>query len=300
MFLLGIAQVMVEQKAGSGELTISADGAPSLAGRSDSLHPIVDARLAGARADVLLPAPLAAQLRLLRLARAHLLVVVPAVLARQADALGGIRGGRRRLLWRERRRPGRLLLAVQIPPLTARAPGAGPAGIRAQKVCSGVWVGGTYFSQRVRARRQGSPGNIPQTPVGGMYTPPIQTPYKQRVRRVPSSGAGSFLGTPPGSPGCAQDETPSRVPPWAAEQPRLQALAVGDASVSRTPTPNLDLQGVQAQIDSAHYHAAQAAKETLLQIFPSVDLEVVQWVLEANEGDLGRSIEALLEMSSGE
>ncbi|KAJ7281391.1 hypothetical protein C8J57DRAFT_74492 [Mycena rebaudengoi] len=156
-----------------------------------------------------------------------------------------------------------------------------------------------YDTQSLPGSRSGSPGNIPQTPVGGMYTPPIQTPYKQRVRRVPSSGAGSFLGTPPGSPGYAQDETPSRVPPWAAEQPRLQALAVGDA-VSRTPTPNLDLQGVQAQIDSAHYHAAQAAKETLLQIFPSVDPEVVQWVLEANEGDLGRSIEALLEMGSGE
>ena len=27
--------------------------------------------------------------------------------------------------------------------------------------------------------------------------------------------------------------------------------------------------------------------------------EAVEWVLEANEGDLGKSIEALLEMSSG-
>ena len=46
-------------------------------------------------------------------------------------------------------------------------------------------------------------------------------------------------------------------------------------------------------------HAASAAKETLRQIFPSTDVEVVEWVLEANEGDLGKSIEALLEMSSG-
>ncbi|CDO73317.1 hypothetical protein BN946_scf185008.g79 [Trametes cinnabarina] len=44
---------------------------------------------------------------------------------------------------------------------------------------------------------------------------------------------------------------------------------------------------------------AVAARETLRQIFPATDPEVVEWVLEANEGDLGKSIEALLEMSSG-
>jgi hypothetical protein len=56
---------------------------------------------------------------------------------------------------------------------------------------------------------------------------------------------------------------------------------------------------MQAAIDSAHEQAATATRETLVQIFPGVDREVVDWVLEANEGDLGRSIEALLEMSSG-
>ena len=45
--------------------------------------------------------------------------------------------------------------------------------------------------------------------------------------------------------------------------------------------------------------AAVAARETLRQIFPTTDVEVVEWVLEANDGDLGKSIEALLEMSSG-
>ncbi|KAJ7117818.1 hypothetical protein C8R44DRAFT_708157 [Mycena epipterygia] len=152
--------------------------------------------------------------------------------------------------------------------------------------------------------RSGSPGGVPQTPAGADgYMPPIQTPYKQRVRRIPSSGAGSLLGTPPGTPGTpGPDDTPSRMPPLQAfAPPRLQSLAVGAVGdgdgVSRTPTPNLDLAGVQAQIDSAHDQAAQAARETLLQIFPSVEPEIVQWVLEANEGDLGRSIEALLEMS---
>ncbi|KAJ7696540.1 hypothetical protein B0H17DRAFT_1007669 [Mycena rosella] len=145
---------------------------------------------------------------------------------------------------------------------------------------------------------------VPQTPAGGGegYLPPIQTPYKPRVRRVPSSASGSLLGTPPGSPGFAPDETPSR----AVVPPRMQSLLAGggggggSAGVSRTPTPNLDLTGMQAQIDSAHDQAAQAARETLLQIFPGVEPEIVQWVLEANEGDLGKSIEGLLEMSSGE
>jgi len=69
--------------------------------------------------------------------------------------------------------------------------------------------------------------------------------------------------------------------------------------ISRVPTPSLDFAGVQAEIDTAHEQAARAAKETLRQIFPAVDSDVVDWVLEAKEGDLGKSIEALLEISSG-
>ncbi|CAK5283173.1 unnamed protein product [Mycena citricolor] len=138
-------------------------------------------------------------------------------------------------------------------------------------------------------------GHVPQTPAGDGFAPPIQTPYKPRVRRIPSSASGSMRGTPPGTPG--PDDTPSRAQN-ALVPPRLQSLH--SPGVSRTPTPNLDLVGMQAQIDSAHNQAAQAAKDTLVQIFPGVDQEVIQWVLEANQGDLGKSIEALLEMSSGD
>ncbi|KAJ7224138.1 hypothetical protein GGX14DRAFT_648637 [Mycena pura] len=144
----------------------------------------------------------------------------------------------------------------------------------------------------------------PQTPVGGDdFTPPIQTPYKQRVRRPPASPSTSVMGTPPGTPGYTPDYTPSRPPGAAITPPRLQSLQAGDGGgvgVSRTPTPNLDLAAMQSQIDSAHEQAAQAAKETLLQIFPAIEPEVVQLVLEANDGDLGQSIEALLEMNSGD
>ena len=79
--------------------------------------------------------------------------------------------------------------------------------------------------------------------------------------------------------------------------PRVQSLAGEGAHISRTPTPALDFAGVQAQIDTAHEQAATASRATLMQIFPSVDVEVVEWVLEANDGDLGKSIEQLLDIS---
>ena len=69
--------------------------------------------------------------------------------------------------------------------------------------------------------------------------------------------------------------------------------------VSRTPTPALDIAGLEAEIDRATEIASSAAVGTLVQIFPGVEREVLELVLEANEGDLGRSIESLLEMSAG-
>ena len=56
---------------------------------------------------------------------------------------------------------------------------------------------------------------------------------------------------------------------------------------------------MQAQIDLATQRAAEANQATLMQIFPGMDREVVQLVLEANENDVGKSIEKLLEMTAG-
>ena len=90
--------------------------------------------------------------------------------------------------------------------------------------------------------------------------------------------------------------------------PRAQQLAVSEHDLqspsrspygSRAPTPNLDIAGMQAEIDRVHESATSASRETLKQIFPGMDAEIMDLVLEANDGDLGRSIEALLEMSSG-
>ena len=156
---------------------------------------------------------------------------------------------------------------------------------------------------------------VPRTPIGvgeggqqtGPYAAPIQTPYKPRIRRGNSPSIGSQ------SPGFAPDDTPTRVPwtnqpltmgPQSIMPPsripqRVQSLYQSSSQhVSRTPTPNLDIAGMQEEIDQAHDKALGAARETLVQIFPGTDNEVIEWVLEANEGDLGKSIEGLLEMSS--
>ncbi|KAH7915265.1 hypothetical protein BJ138DRAFT_1142062 [Hygrophoropsis aurantiaca] len=166
-------------------------------------------------------------------------------------------------------------------------------------------------NQAERSQHWAHPSQIaqfaPQTPSGGgesdlgSYAPPIQTPYKPRVRRIPS----------PSSPYPATvDDTPTRLPHTN------QALAIGPAQgpaypshrsqlsqspsqhVSRTPTPNIDYAGLQAEIDQAHNRATNASRDTLVQIFPGMDSEVIEWVLEANNGDLGKSIEGLLEMSN--
>ncbi|KIK01464.1 hypothetical protein K443DRAFT_678328 [Laccaria amethystina LaAM-08-1] len=176
-----------------------------------------------------------------------------------------------------------------------------------------TWSHSDQWQQQQQAATPRS-AQIPQTPFGadGAYSPPLQTPYKPRVRRVasPSAYAG---GSPAGSPGYGgPEDTPSRSGPFTNQAltmgpsqslipPRVGYLAAGGDGphISRTPTPNLDLAGMQAQIDSAHEQAAEESRETLAQIFPGVDGEVVEWVLEANEGDLGKSIEALLEMTSG-
>jgi len=68
---------------------------------------------------------------------------------------------------------------------------------------------------------------------------------------------------------------------------------------SNTPSPDLRPRNLEAEIGAIEDAHKQAARETVLQIFPTVENEVVDMVLEANGGDLGRTIDALLEMSVG-
>lgn len=125
--------------------------------------------------------------------------------------------------------------------------------------------------------------------------PVPQAPYKPWVRRT--SPSPSPLAVRPQALHTSPDDTPQRL----SAQAQTLAPAQNHYAASRTgtPTAGLDIQGLQAEIDAAHSRAADAARGTLFQIFPTVDQEVIEWVLEANEGDLGRSIEALLEIGGG-
>jgi len=142
----------------------------------------------------------------------------------------------------------------------------------------------------------------PQTPAqlpprsSSIDQPVPQTPYKPWVRRGPPSQPTARL---PASHALV-DDTPTHRP-TATGQTQTLAVAQHNYPTSRTgtPTAGLDIPGLQAEIDAAHSRAADAARGTLIQIFPAVDQEVIEWVLEANEGDLGRSIEALLEIGGG-
>jgi len=122
-----------------------------------------------------------------------------------------------------------------------------------------------------------------------------QTPYKPWVRR----GSPSQPTARPLASHALVDDTPTQRP--TSQTPQMLAVAQNSYPTSRTgtPTAGLDIPGLQAEIDAAHTRAADAARGTLIQIFPAVDQEVIEWVLEANEGDLGRSIEALLEIGGG-
>lgn len=167
--------------------------------------------------------------------------------------------------------------------------------------------------------------NAPSTPAASstpVRTPDTSgqaptTPYKPRIRQNPSvrrrtpqpEGSEEFYHSGTTTPESQGYLTPSRggpalypgggsgmsfgspIPSHLNEQAGL--------GISRTPTPALDLAGVQEEINLAHARASDANLATLMQIFPGVDREIVEWVLEAEGGELGRSIEKLLEVGSG-
>ncbi|KAF9785063.1 hypothetical protein BJ322DRAFT_1005805 [Thelephora terrestris] len=184
--------------------------------------------------------------------------------------------------------------------------------------------GGQYPGQA-----QNQPG-----PTHGQYETPlhqtggqIQTPYKPRIKRVNSpmtpplggGGGGSSQGqqrqswhesptrtyTYSNRPlVTSQGDTPGRSPsPAPSKLQSLLGFGFGDAQQQSQTQPQSsstpDIQILQAEIDRAHRQQSEASKGTLRQIFPEVDEEVLEWVLEGSEGQLERSIEMLLEITSG-
>ncbi|THH05985.1 hypothetical protein EW145_g4397 [Phellinidium pouzarii] len=191
---------------------------------------------------------------------------------------------------------------------------------RADSANAGTYVPGPFAPYEMA--REGDAAAYTPAPRfrAGTETPPIATPYKPRVRQLPLGGylspgtpPSTVSGTPSGLSGRSTPEsaqgwgTPSRSAPGTYPVrggelgfgPGASLPAHLGSGVSRTPTPALDIVGLQEEIDVAHERAASAALGTLTQIFPGVDQEVIEWVLEAEDGDLGRSIEKLLEVGGG-
>ncbi|KAH7098250.1 hypothetical protein BKA62DRAFT_622949 [Auriculariales sp. MPI-PUGE-AT-0066] len=168
--------------------------------------------------------------------------------------------------------------------------------------------------QRQRQEQgQGYPGGLwsPDTPLRSanpdyqqqqqqQYFP---TTYEPRIRGS-SPGASPGPGPAPHAPKPIQYQHQQML---LHQQQQLQAQQqpyhlADPSSIARTTTPALDF-GVLSheieRIDAAHRAARDAAADTLLQIFPTAEREVAEMILEANDGDLGKSIEALLEMTGG-
>ncbi|QRW02927.1 vacuolar protein sorting-associated protein 9a [Ceratobasidium sp. AG-Ba] len=126
----------------------------------------------------------------------------------------------------------------------------------------------------------------PSSPGRGYPGTSGQVPYRVRQSQ-------------PGTP----REQPGLLPPLQFPNLGLSTSFPTTPDSGRTPPrpgSPLDFSAMQAEIDRAHAAAADAARHTLQQIFPTMDREVTDMVLEANNGDLGLSIDKLLEMSVAE
>lgn len=122
-------------------------------------------------------------------------------------------------------------------------------------------------------------------------TPPNRPVPRQRRSRSASGNSGF------NNPDQTNDYGGGSQPPSESYASLMQAQESYLQS-QRAQTDAPDIQHLQAEIDRAHQQQSEASKNTLRQIFPEVDEEVLEWVLEGSEGQLERSIEMLLEMTS--
>lgn len=89
-------------------------------------------------------------------------------------------------------------------------------------------------------------------------------------------------------------------------RPPLLPLPSSTGSLQRPgPPPDLAMyaapdtsdDAVLQEIDRQHEEARQAQLETLQSIFPDAEREVIEMVLLSNSGDMGKTIDSMLEMS---
>jgi len=122
---------------------------------------------------------------------------------------------------------------------------------------------------------------------------PVNRPVpRQRHGRSASANPG------PNNPNPNNDYGGGPQPPSDSYTSLVQAQeSYLQSQQAQTDTP--DIQFLQEEIDRAHHKRDEASKGTLRQIFPGVDEEVLEWVFEGSGGQLEKSIEMLLEITSG-
>ncbi len=173
------------------------------------------------------------------------------------------------------------------------------------------WVGlpGPFAPLGVResGRSSPNPGPSAATPASGAGQEDAQqvgtyAPYKVRNKAQLSGGHNTPIdGTPSRAPaGVPSTLRPLAMGPSQPQSPHIQSL-MESQQASRSSSPALlDIPGISASIASIDAATAKRRDEdlqTLLQIFPSTEHEVLQMVLEACDGDVGVSIERLLEIT---
>ena len=170
--------------------------------------------------------------------------------------------------------------------------------------------------------------NAYRTPArtGENAPPPIQTPYKPRVRPVSTPGT-------PSAPGARTPESVARMqqqsgggsaffqPNFIRSLPAwLNFFPSGGspfATPQRGPTPvpttahpgyttefvpathNTEERVIMEEVGAIEQAHRESGRATVKQMFPQVEDDVIDMVLEANEGDLGRTIEAMSDIAGG-
>ncbi|KAG9101641.1 hypothetical protein FRC06_002764 [Ceratobasidium sp. 370] len=146
--------------------------------------------------------------------------------------------------------------------------------------------------------RTGESLSKPLNAIGRIFGEILDDEPQSPSRGYPGASSQSYRirNSQPGTP----REQPGLLPPLQFPNLGLSSSFPNTPNSGLTPPrpgSPLDFSAMQAEIDRAHAAAADAARNTLLQIFPAVDREVADMVLEANNGDLGLSIDKLLEMN---
>ncbi|THV02504.1 hypothetical protein K435DRAFT_963018 [Dendrothele bispora CBS 962.96] len=208
-------------------------------------------------------------------------------------------------------------LGVAPPPRLQSLPGggAGTGGLRSTSRThspsnsgsgSGLWslFGGSGLGDR--GQGGGAPPQVPH------HTHPSSAPHQPQ----PTTNSGSGLNlnlwgsnSRSSTPLSAEFDFISQLSPFSSSttsssQQPLTSSSQYSYLTSSSAEAEFEAAAAQSEFERATMERTERETrektDTLRQMFPSMDAEVVGWVLEANDGDVGRCVEVLLEMGGGE